>query len=388
MLPLNICAPLLWAITDPSTPGSHIDWAGDEDDESLPDLNDWGVSTPQRPAGTPDPAEEQLISPLLVEGLKPLPELVSAKPVAGTPKTTSLPGLHIPAGTDVVNTVIDRSPTRSRDPSPIKPRSTRSRNASPNPSPVRDSKPVSPSFLPPKPAFLPERPTAAAQRAEMPARSSKANATPMRSPVSPVRARSRSPGHSPASSPKDTMHKLESHAKEEMNKLKEVDNHLAPPDDNVSGLSASIHAPSKEPSFPAEPLRSAPGNLQPLAAQQHDYHHTTIPNSNSYPNHTIPQKNPFTHNRAHTVGRPFQSHQFPSSHPTPRGARGAGFSTPPSSRRGEPAHARTQSSPPAPHGSYHRSPLNHRPVITGDAISRLARTIGGMGVNGQSTAQV
>jgi hypothetical protein len=32
--------------------------------------------------------------------------------------------------------------------------------------------------------------------------------------------------------------------------------------------------------------------------------------------------------------------------------------------------------------------LNHRPVITGDAISRLARTIGGMGVNGQSTAQV
>ncbi|KAI6035230.1 hypothetical protein F5J12DRAFT_778731 [Pisolithus orientalis] len=28
----------------PTTPGSHIDWAGDEDD-SLPDLDDWGVTT-------------------------------------------------------------------------------------------------------------------------------------------------------------------------------------------------------------------------------------------------------------------------------------------------------------------------------------------------------
>lgn len=55
----------------PTTPGSHIDWAGDEDD-TLPDLDDWGV-TPKPPSEPQDSA----ISPIIVEGLTPLPDLVS-----------------------------------------------------------------------------------------------------------------------------------------------------------------------------------------------------------------------------------------------------------------------------------------------------------------------
>jgi len=50
----------------PSTPGSHIDWAG-EDDDSLPDLDDWGITTTDSKA--------PVISPIIISGLKPLPEL-------------------------------------------------------------------------------------------------------------------------------------------------------------------------------------------------------------------------------------------------------------------------------------------------------------------------
>ncbi|KAF9076395.1 hypothetical protein BDP27DRAFT_1313260 [Rhodocollybia butyracea] len=56
----------------PFTP-SHIDWAGEDDDDgSLPDLNDWGVNT----AGVSGtfPEDKHAISPILVEGLKSLPE--------------------------------------------------------------------------------------------------------------------------------------------------------------------------------------------------------------------------------------------------------------------------------------------------------------------------
>jgi hypothetical protein len=64
----------------PSTPGSHIDWAGDEDD-SLPDLDDWGVPSSSVAPTNPDPgktaniekAQLQLMSPILDDSLKQLP---------------------------------------------------------------------------------------------------------------------------------------------------------------------------------------------------------------------------------------------------------------------------------------------------------------------------
>lgn len=166
----------------------------------------------------------------------------------------------------------------------------------------------------------------------------------------------------------------------EGSKPKEVDNHLAPPDDNVSGLRASIHAPSNEPY--AEPLRSAPGSLQTLSPLQQQSGPAPQQSFFTPPRNPPPPRNPvnLTHNRAHTVGRPAHP---PFNHSTPRsarlGPRQPGFSTPPTSVQRE--HARTQSSPPT-NGTQHRSPLNHRPVITGDAISRLARTIGSLGGGG------
>src|SRR6266851_5056602 len=65
----------------PSTPGSHIDWAGDEDD-SLPDLDDWGVPSTTVTSADPNPgattsiekAQLELMSPILDDSLKQLPQ--------------------------------------------------------------------------------------------------------------------------------------------------------------------------------------------------------------------------------------------------------------------------------------------------------------------------
>jgi len=120
-----------------------------------------------------------------------------------------------------------------------------------------------------------------------------------------------------------------------------------PSPSSLSGLGASMHAPKGI----VESV-SAPANLS-IYADTHA--HDLIR----------------THTRAHTVGRSplpdstiyrqgdYMTRVVRSGHTTPRG----GFS-----------HARTHSTPPG--GDNHRSPHTSRPVITGDAISRLARTIG------------
>jgi hypothetical protein len=51
-----------------SRPPARLDWAGD-DDESLPDLGDWGISV-----ATISGYNGSEISPIIVDGLKPLPE--------------------------------------------------------------------------------------------------------------------------------------------------------------------------------------------------------------------------------------------------------------------------------------------------------------------------
>lgn len=119
-----------------------------------------------------------------------------------------------------------------------------------------------------------------------------------------------------------------------------------PSPSSLSGLGASMHAPKG-----IVDSVSAPANLSIYADNAHDLIRT--------------------HTRAHTVGRSplldstiyrqgdYVTRVMRSGHTTPRG----GFS-----------HARTHSTPPG--GVYHRSPHTSRPVITGDAISRLARTIG------------
>jgi hypothetical protein len=61
------------AIHRPTSPTTHIDWAVDEDD-TLPDLNDWGYNSKQ---GTLEPecAPIDIISPILENSLKSLPIL-------------------------------------------------------------------------------------------------------------------------------------------------------------------------------------------------------------------------------------------------------------------------------------------------------------------------
>ena len=66
----------------PNTPGSHIDWAGEEDD-SLPDLDDWGVTSSTAgtaDAGGSDAGASRIISPILEDTLKPLPSLEHCEP--------------------------------------------------------------------------------------------------------------------------------------------------------------------------------------------------------------------------------------------------------------------------------------------------------------------
>jgi len=119
----------------------------------------------------------------------------------------------------------------------------------------------------------------------------------------------------------------------------------------AEGLSASMHAPKAM----ADSL-SAPANMSSY--------------SDSSGDRGGPSR---THTRAHTLGRP-PSFPKPSHNDYNRRFTRSGYSTP---RGGfqNPYHSRTHSTPPTGvHSNQHR-PQN-RPVITGDAISRLARTIG------------
>ena len=105
-----------------------------------------------------------------------------------------------------------------------------------------------------------------------------------------------------------------------------------------------------------------------------------IPTSRSAPSditmHTVPHRGgPFNpgHNRAHTVGARVPGHRHPFSAGIPDHASSDGERP----RRGDHAyHARTQSTPPTGPGLHPRAPHASRPVITGDAISKLARTLG------------
>lgn len=61
------------AMERPNTPGSHIDWAGDDDD-TLPDLDDWGVHSTGTVGTTVSEAGMLgLMSPILDDSLKQLP---------------------------------------------------------------------------------------------------------------------------------------------------------------------------------------------------------------------------------------------------------------------------------------------------------------------------
>ncbi|KAF5363910.1 hypothetical protein D9756_000869 [Leucocoprinus leucothites] len=257
----------------PSTPGSHIDWAGDDDD-SLPDLDDWGITS----LSTPDP-KISAISPIVVGGLKPLPELTpSSNGTAAKPQDTTSSPRNVP----------------SRSPQPSEESST-------------DAAPASQSTS-----------EEVAEKARLSEVGEAAKTTAPDDDIQDPRAS----GDQNSPDSEGLVQSIHAPAAARIETEKE-------------GLAASIHAPR------------------------------AIVDSSSAPAQLDDSHNRRVHGRAHTVGRP-----FPRPNPNDgfnnrsRNGRG-GF-------HGSPRqHMRNHSSP-----ATTNRPPHSRPILTGDAISRLAKVVG------------
>jgi hypothetical protein len=316
----------------PSTPGSHIDWAGDEDD-SLPDLDDWGVPSSSVAPTKPDPgttaniekAQVQLMSPILDDSLKQLPQSfdkTSPSPSVGSGSLSPNIANGVPVllvnGSDDAGGVAKASSSVGVDNlegrSPRLPElSSRTGPASP----PSNSQPLDSSHPPEQAPALPSKdtpPHIPAPTPELPAPTSS-----ITSPIQPGRSLANSI-HAPN---RDTPAPVPTPPPEAHGTELAVD------------TSASVNAPA--------PKSSESETNPPEGAQR------------SAP----PPRNP-THGRSSTVGRPS---------PFSAGAKRSFFSG--SAAKGpQHGHGRTQSSPVA-----HRRQQS-RPVITMDAMTRLARTLG------------
>lgn len=291
----------------PGTPGSHIDWA--DDDDSLPDLNDWGIQSPA------PPTSQAMISPILVDGLTPLPESASL------PQNQKNPGESIDV-TERVDIPEDRDMTSVADNShqPAMDRGFNSATELPEAQGTRvlpTQAPLHPS-LPPKPMQHQER--------HSPRPRSYTNNKRIKLPMNNVVL----PNNTPISAaPKIPTIQVQNQdtRKEEL------------------GLSASIHAPVEQ-----EANRSnGPSGTALQSSHTNSMHHSTLDKSRA---------REITHSRAHTVGQPPSVNRRVHSTTVGNGT----------------LHARSQSSPTSAKNNGRSS---HRPVLTGDAMAKLAKTIGG-----------
>ena len=317
----------------PSTPGSHIDWAGDEDD-SLPDLDDWGVPSSSVVSTKPDPgttaniekAQLQLMSPILDDSLKQLPhsfDKTSPSPSVGSGSLSpnianGVPVLLVNGSDDAggagvakaslsvgVDGLEDRSP-RLPEPSP------RMGPASP----PSNSQPLNSSHPPEQAPALPSKET---------------------------------PPHIPVPTPEPP-----------------APASISPPSQPGRSLADSIHAPHRDAdgSAPTPPLEargteSSVDTSTSVNAPTHKSSESVTKPSEGVRRSVPPPRNP-THGRSSTVGRPS---------PFSAGAKRSFFASSTPAAKG-PHHGRTQSSPVA-----HRRQQS-RPVITMDAMTRLAKTLG------------
>ncbi|KAF8450800.1 hypothetical protein L210DRAFT_937089 [Boletus edulis BED1] len=312
----------------PTTPGSHIDWAGDEDD-SLPDLDDWGVTTIHTGA-TRDKAQSKEISPILVDTLKPLPE----------------PNSEVPQEEEREMETYDSQSERVEE-SPIKPSFLSSPAQGAMVSSSSEAAPEQCIILPP-----------GAEESQPSTHSDGKLSLRPSLPPKPVVAMESSRGRgSSISKPSSLSHKPPASVAEEA------------PTTKTEGLSESIHAPSAEERLALERVSSTSSSERGLAVSIHASI-PGLPESHSAPSllssHSITA--PRTHSHSHTESRP-----PPGTLPHRRGRSGA------SSPLGRHiyTHARNHSTPAG--GAGTRPPHASRPVLTGDAISKLARTIGGLG---------
>ncbi|KAI0053075.1 hypothetical protein FA95DRAFT_1592437 [Auriscalpium vulgare] len=271
----------------PATPGSHIDWAGDDDD-TLPDLDDWGV--PSSTTGTtsthadaslsePTVSKLELMSPILDDSLKQLPHDFDKPKIFAVPGESPNP----PVTGNIVNGG-DETPG-SRDDKSLAGASTDA--ATPQQVTVNGAKrsPL-PSSLPSKPVTTP--------------------APPSITPPSPNLDHHTNSVH--PSSLTDSIHAP---------KGVERSSDEQEQDRTGTGLSASMHAPKSSYSetslcslIPEQPAQSAPANFQP------------------------------SHGRSRTLGRP----PFSAGGAHAQRTFLSGASTPNSANV---HHGRTQSTPPA-----------------------------------------
>ncbi|KAF9534427.1 hypothetical protein CPB83DRAFT_902350 [Crepidotus variabilis] len=371
----------------PATPGSHIDWAGDDDD-SLPDLDDWGVTT-----STFNSTKSETISPIIVEGLRPLPDIstsMTASPLRqvitleNEISSTNRLGKHAhnpspladpyPAGNQRTNpTGTQLSPSAAKG--GVQTKNSSQRLLPPKPAEQNKVKPL------PRNALHPSLPSKPSSTPSDPHRKSQQASTPQRSPVHPkspvdgkgssfAKGRKGNTTEDTTTGPTSDKHVGQTNSQlEPRSGAPPALNGLSGPevaiaelsgstattpatsksnaddDDNVEGLEASMHAPKGE-----SDSASAPADMPS---------YTGLPSTN--------RDQAYTHTRAHTAPRlPPHPRSANDTLRFSRGGRGqSGF------------HSRNHSSPQASgqQNSGHRSPAS-RPVLTGDALSRLARTIG------------
>ena len=357
------------AMDRPNTPGSHIDWAGDDDD-SLPDLDDWGVkSIPEKNTTSVAGNQQDLISPILAGALKPLPNIGS--PLAASSSIPPPPSHVLDEPAVVASVPVKVSSTTAGVPS----NSGLDSGASVKGKPASKAAPVEvngkwsesvaePIASAPQPATTkgshvkksPLKQTTAPLHPSLPAKPVGAidalSKKVPRKPVPPVET----PDNSTSiDAPLNSGGLSESmHAPKPDDILPPVD---ATPTINVppesQGVSASIHAPA----------RSAPSHITAHA----------MPASSS-----VPTFHP-THGRAHTIGRP-AGLRVPFSPSQNSLLDGADERAARRDHRERVNHARTHSSPPTGPGTstaHARGGHAARPVITVDALSKLARTLGG-----------
>lgn len=329
----------------PTTPGSHIDWAGDDDD-SLPDLNDWGI---------PTLAASQTISPIIVGGLKPLPEPVT-KPLASQSSVKD----PSPLARDAPGSRTNCQAERENKP-PVAP-SKRERNVPVRRAPGWDLKSLHPS--------LPNRP--GARNAPSPNR--KDSSKPAQAKNAPPEPTSPAANPEPKPPAPVTEAKKETEAAalditittEEALALPAVQLEVPEASTGTSqaperkSLAGSVHAPASA----RDPLFGGIGDKSGLAASIHAPKSTDVTSAPAtMPSYNLPPRESPVRSDGGQWGhsrRPAST----NSHPRNQHPNGRGYN-----------HARNHSSP---HTSAvdgnHKQP-HARPVINADAISRLARTI-------------
>ncbi|KAF9036115.1 hypothetical protein BDZ89DRAFT_1061944 [Hymenopellis radicata] len=346
----------------PSTPGSHIDWAGDDEDDGLPDLDDWGVTSMK------DASQEvEMISPIIVDGLKltPLPDLQPIPHTEGELSATSSPKLPIhpslPAKPQGATPVLAHS--RREKGAGIRPAGRGGKNSNAN-----SRNPTAPPSPNPTPKYLNIN-----GNGPPPPRNPSPHPRPPPSPrFQNLMPHPHSPN--PYAQPAPFVHPYS-----------RAHTPLQQPPAN-DGLGASIHAP--------KPADGGEITFASISGSFTDHTHTTPTPPFKELDESVNKKDESsigggetafdrhllsaTHGRAHSTGRPF------FGNPRFREGRGGnfngggrgfdkfgngnghanGFGQGSVNGNGN-AHARTQSAP------------LRRPVITGDAISKLARTING-----------